>query len=72
MEGTMSESVFLERVTDALVHLGIDLEEPVVDRNWGNSCFMRGPMAGYSINSLVKYWAEKNNKKVVWFGENYN
>lgn len=73
MEGTaMSEAVFMEKVTDALVHLGIDLEEPIVDRDWGNSCFVRGPLASLSINSLVKFWAAKNNKKVIWVGDSHN
>jgi len=73
MKGTtMGETAFMEKVTDALVHLGIDLDKPVVDSNWGNSCFQRGPLASHSINSLVKFWAEKNNKKVIWVGENYN
>ncbi len=69
----MSETALLVKITDALIHLGIDLNQPVVDRNWGNSCFMQGPLASYSINGIVKFWADKNNKKVTWIDtENYN
>lgn len=73
MKGTpMSETILLEKVTDVLQHLGIDLDKPVVDLNWGNSCFMQGPFESYSINALVKFWADKNDKKVTWVGEFYN
>lgn len=69
------KDIFLSKVKKTLIDFGIDLNKKtmIADADGGNSCFMKGDFAGYSLNSLIKYYAAQTGKKVKWINtENYN
>lgn len=54
---------YLAKVARQLKQLGINLNYPIYDVDGGNSCFMKGLFASYSINSLIKFWCQSTGRK---------